>query len=59
MQPDMKPPRPTPPPPTINDARKRAEEADRLRQRRGRSATFLSNALGRSEGGVATKVLMG
>ncbi|MDO9337929.1 MAG: hypothetical protein Q7T61_16150 [Caulobacter sp.] len=55
----MKPPRPTPPPPTINDARQRAEEGDRLRQRRGRAATFLSNALGRSEGGVATKVLMG
>ena len=59
MQPDMKSPRPTPPPPTINDARKRAEDADRQRQHRGRSATFLSNALGRSEGGVATKVLMG
>lgn len=59
MEPDMKPPRPTPPPPTINDARKRAEEADRLRRREGRSSTFLSNAPGRSEGGVATKVLMG
>ncbi|RYF94781.1 MAG: hypothetical protein EON95_04085 [Caulobacteraceae bacterium] len=59
MEPDMKPPRPTPPPPTINEARQRAEEGDRLRQRRGRAATFLSNALGRSEGGVATKVLMG
>lgn len=59
MQPDMKPPRPTAPPPTINDARKRAEEADRLRLRQGRGATFLSNALGRSQGGVATKVLMG
>jgi hypothetical protein len=59
MEPDMKPPRQTPPPTTINDARKRAEDNDRLRQRRGRAATFLSNALGRSEGGVATKVLMG
>lgn len=59
MEPDMKPPRPTPPPPTIDDARKRAEEADRLRRREGRNSTFLSNALGRSEGGVATKVLMG
>lgn len=55
MQPDIKPPRPTPPPPTINDARKRAEEADRLRQRRGRETTFLSSALGRSQGGVATR----
>ncbi len=59
MEPDMKPPRPTPPPPASNDARLRAEETDRLRQRRGRAATFLSSALGRSEGGVATKVLMG
>lgn len=59
MEPDIKPPRPAPPPPTINEARKRAEEADRLRQRQGRGATFLSNALGRSTGGVATKVLMG
>lgn len=59
MEPDMKPPRPTPPPPTINEARKRIEDGDRLRLRRGRADTFLSNALGRSEGGVATKVLMG
>ncbi|NBB17459.1 hypothetical protein GVN21_19030 [Caulobacter sp. SLTY] len=59
MEPDTRPLKPTPPPPTLNEARLRAEQDDRLRQRRGRSATFLSSALGRAEGGVATRTLMG
>ncbi|MBX3480011.1 MAG: hypothetical protein KF842_06400 [Caulobacter sp.] len=59
MEPDLKPPRPAPPPPTINDARLRAEDEDRLRLRQGRRSTFLSTASGRAEGGIATKVLMG
>jgi hypothetical protein len=59
MEPDIPRPKPAPPPPTLNEARLRAEQDDRLRQRRGRSATFLSSALGRAEGGVATRTLMG
>lgn len=59
MAPDIKPPQPSPPPPTINEARLRAEEDDRLRKRQGRRSTFLSTAPGRAEGGIATKVLMG
>ncbi|MBI1406161.1 MAG: hypothetical protein GC145_08560 [Caulobacter sp.] len=59
MAPDIKPPRPTPPPPTINEVRLRAEEDDRLRMRQGRRSTFLSTTPGRAEGGIATKVLMG
>lgn len=59
MSPDIRPPVKAPPPPTINDARARAEEADRQRQRQGRSSTFLSDALGRTQGGVATRELMG
>jgi len=59
MEPDIKPPKPPPPPPTLNQARLRSEEADRLRRREGRSATFIANALGRTEGGVATRTLMG
>ena len=59
MEPDVRAPRKAPLPPTLNEARLRAEQDDRLRQRRGRSATFLSSALGRAEGGVATRTLMG
>jgi hypothetical protein len=59
MQPDIRPPAKAPPPPTINDARLRAEEEDRTRRRQGRGATFLSDAIGRSSGGVATRTLMG
>lgn len=59
MEPDLKPPPKAPPIPTINEARQRAEEMDRRRRRQGRSSTFLSNALGRATGGVATRTLMG
>jgi hypothetical protein len=59
MEPDIRPPAKAPPPPTINEARLRAEEEDRNRRRQGRSATFLSDAFGRTSGGVATKTLMG
>jgi hypothetical protein len=59
MQPTLRRPRPAPPPPTLNEARIRAESEDRLRRRQGHAATFLSTASGRSEGGVATRMLWG
>lgn len=59
MEPDIRPPPKAPPAPTINEARMRAEEMDRRRRRQGRSSTFLSDAMGRAAGGVATRTLMG
>lgn len=59
MQPETRKAQPAPPPPTINDARISAERNDTMRDRRGRSATFMSSAASRSTGGVATKALMG
>jgi hypothetical protein len=59
MQPTLRRPRPAPPPPTLNEARIRSESEDRLRRRQGHAATFLSTAGGRSEGGVATRMLWG
>jgi hypothetical protein len=56
-----KPPKPNvpPPPPTIDDARKNQDAADLMRTRKGRAATFVSDAAGRAAGGVGTKTLMG
>lgn len=59
MNPDSGKARPAPPPPTIDDARIASERDDRLRSRRGRAATYVSSPQGRSEGGVATKMLLG
>lgn len=59
MQPKTQAPIQAPPPPTVNDARLKAEQDDLLRRRQGRAATFLSEPSGRAAGGVATKQLMG
>jgi hypothetical protein len=56
-----KPPKPyvPPPPPTIDEARRNQDQNDLLRLRRGRAATFVSDAAGRQAGGIATKTLLG
>lgn len=46
-----------PPPPTVNQARVDSEQADLAAKRKGRAATFTSDPLARSTGGVATAML--
>jgi hypothetical protein len=48
-----------PPPPTLDDARLKAEQADLVRQRQGAAATYVSTPAGRAGGGVASKMLLG
>lgn len=59
MEPKVRESKKAPPPPTVNDARVAAEENDTLRRRKGRSATFISDGMGRMTGGAAVKNLMG
>lgn len=51
-------PAPPPPPPSIDEAAKNAEEADRLRRRKGRLAGVLSNRM-RAERTAGGKSLTG
>lgn len=57
MEPKTQRAQPAPPPPTINTARISAEQNDTLRRRQGRGSTFLSDAAGRSTGGVMKQTL--
>ena len=57
MEPDKPRTQPAPPPPTVNTARISAEQNDTLRRRQGRQSTFISDAAGRSTGGVLKTTL--
>lgn len=57
--PKMPSPSAPPPPPTQDDAIANQERDDRMRARKGRVSTMVSNEAGRAAGGVATKVLTG
>lgn len=59
MNPKIPQPRVPAPPPNIDDAAVAAERDDKLLSRKGRAATYVSTAAGRSAGGAATKVLLG
>ena len=48
-----------PPPPTIDQARIDAEQADAFLKRRGRDSTFVSTPAGRTQGGYGDKTLTG
>lgn len=59
MEPKVRPSKPAPPPPTVNDARVKMQEDDTLRLRKGRGANMISTSAGRSSGSVTVKNLMG
>lgn len=59
MGPKVPKPQSAPPPPTIDAAKQRTDQADQLARRKGRAATFVSSEEGRGLGGVATKMLLG
>lgn len=48
-----------PPPPTVDEAQVRRNEVDRMRRRRGRAATILSDQASQATGGVGVNRLLG
>ena len=56
--PKQQTPQPAPPPPTIDEAQRNADEADKLRRRKGRLATVFAGQRGGATA-VATKTLTG
>ena len=48
-----------PPPPTVDQARLDADQADKFLNRQGRGGTFVSSSAGRAEGGYGFKALTG
>lgn len=53
------PPPAAPPPPTVDEAARNAEEADRMRRRKGRLATIFAGALKKTGTEVSQKSLTG
>lgn len=50
---------PTAPPPTVDEAQVRRNELDRMRRRRGRASTILTDEGGQSTGSVGVNRLLG